>query len=463
LSAAPTRPNTILVVDDEQSVRRSVMGFLEDESYRPIGCESASEALATLDSEQIDLALIDVWMDNMDGIQLLGKITERWPDLPVIMMSGHGSIDLAVQATRKGAYDFLEKPLQPEKLAITISRALDHRTTRRAQEILRQELGSSHALLGESPALVKLREDIRRVAGTDGRVLVTGENGTGKELVARAIHELSPRRRGPFVRLNSAAIPRDLVESEMFGHERGAFTGATARKRGKFELADRGTLFLDEIGDMEPAAQSKLLRALETGEVERVGGTHPVRFDVRVLTATNKDLKREIAEGRFREDLYYRLAVVLLNVVPLRERGDDIALLANHFLIHYCQEFATRPKTLTSAALDHLRRYRWPGNVRELRNLTERLSIMVEKPEIDVGDLLPLLDAVGTPEASHRTQPSTGTLRDQLDEQERQILERELRETQWNVSESARRLGIDRASLHRKIRRFGLSKEMRSA
>jgi len=461
MSTASRRANTILVVDDEQSVRRAVMGFLEDEDYRTIGCESGPTALAALESEQIDLAMIDVWMEGMDGLELLGRITERSPDLPIIMMSGHGSIDLAVQATRKGAYDFLEKPLQPEKLAITIARALDHRTTRRAQEILRQEMGSSHALLGESPPLAKLREDIRRVAGTDGRVLVTGENGTGKELVARAIHELSPRRRGPFVRLNSAAIPRDLVESEMFGHERGAFTGATARKRGKFEIADRGTLFLDEIGDMEQAAQAKLLRALETGEVERVGGSHPVRFDVRVIAATNKDLKREIGDARFREDLYYRLAVVLLHVPPLRERGPDIPLLARHFLTHYCQEFGTHTKTLSPSALEHLARYRWPGNVRELRNLTERLSIMVDKPVIEAADLDPLLDAIGH-EPKVSAPNAAGSLKERLDVHEKLILEEELRSTDWNVSESARRLGIDRASLHRKIRRYDLSKETKA-
>ncbi len=453
------RPYVILVVDDEASVRRSVIGFLEDEGYRTLDTESGPEALAALESNQVDLALLDVWMEGMDGLTLLDEIQQRQPELPVIMMSGHGSIDLAVRATRRGAYDFLEKPLSPEKLAITLNRALDHQTTRRAQAILREELGATRVLIGESPAMTKLKEDIHRVGGTDGRVLISGENGTGKELVARAIHELSVRRSGPFVRMNSAAIPRDLVESEMFGHEKGAFTGATARKLGKFEIADRGTLFLDEIGDMEASAQAKLLRALETGEVERVGGTQPVRFDVRVLAATNKDLKREIAEGRFREDLYYRLAVVPLVVPPLRERGDDVVVLARHFLTHYCQEAGGVVKRFSESALDYLRQHRWPGNVRELRNLIERLSIMVDHDEVDTRDLEPLLDPIGidAPDVAPVTN-GDGTLKERLETEERRILRDELMRTGWNVSQAARQLGIDRASLHRKIKRFGLSK-----
>ena len=457
MNTAGQRQNTILVVDDETSVRSAVIGFLEDEDYRAIGASTGPDALATLDDQQIDLVLLDVWMKDMDGLEVLQALRQRWPELPVLMMSGHGSIDLAVRATREGAYDFLEKPLVPEKLAITISRALEHRTSLRTQEMLREDLVAGHQLIGESAPREKLREEIGRVAASDGRVLIVGENGSGKELVARAIHEMSGRSAGPFVRLNSAAIPRDLVESELFGYEKGAFTGATARKRGKLELADRGTLFLDEVGDMDAAAQAKLLRALESGEVERLGGTNPVRFDVRVLAATNKDLKKEIHDGNFREDLYYRLAVIPLFVPPLRERGGDIVILAKHFVRHYCQEQARPVKEFSPEALNLLSAHRWTGNVRELRNLMERLAIMTEATRIDAPDLGPLLDLAVLP--SSDSVESSGSLKQRLEQQEKQILLRELAATGWNVSESARRLGIDRASLHRKIRRYDLRKE----
>jgi two-component system nitrogen regulation response regulator NtrX len=457
MTAPQSRSNTILVVDDELSIRRELMLFLGDENYRAIGGKDAGEALAALENEQVDLVLLDVWMEGMDGMELLRQLKQRWPDLPVVMISGHGSIALAVQATREGAYDFLEKPVVPERLAATISRALEHTVNLRALEVLRADLGAGHVLLGESSPMGRLTEQIRRVAGTDGRVLIFGENGSGKELVARAIHELSARRTGPFVRLNSAALPRDLIESELFGYEKGAFTGAIGRKVGKFEIANRGTLFLDEVGDMDAAAQAKLLRAIETGEVERLGGTRPVRFDARIISATNKDLKGEIRAGRFREDLYYRLAVVPISVPPLRERGQDIVLLAGHFLRHYAQELGRPPKRFSDDAIDLLRAYRWPGNVRELRNLCERLSIMIEEETIASENLAPLLES-----ASAESPPSTsgeGDLRARLEEHERRILLDELRATQWNVSESARRLGIDRASLHRKIKRFQLQKE----
>jgi len=457
MNTAGQRQNTILVVDDETSVRSAVIGFLEDEDYRAIGASTGPDALATLDDQQIDLVLLDVWMKDMDGLEVLQALRQRWPELPVLMMSGHGSIDLAVRATREGAYDFLEKPLVPEKLAITISRALEHRTSLRTQEMLREDLVAGHQLIGESAPMEKLREEIGRVAASDGPGLIVGENGSGKELVARAIHEMSGRSAGPFVRLNSAAIPRDLVESELFGYEKGAFTGATARKRGKLELADRGTLFLDEVGDMDAAAQAKLLRALESGEVERLGGTNPVRFDVRVLAATNKDLKKEIHDGNFREDLYYRLAVIPLFVPPLRERGGDIVILAKHFVRHYCQEQARPVKEFSPEALNLLSAHRWTGNVRELRNLMERLAIMTEATRIDAPDLGPLLDLAVLP--SSDSVESSGSLKQRLEQQEKQILLRELAATGWNVSESARRLGIDRASLHRKIRRYDLRKE----
>lgn len=457
-----TRSQSILVVDDEASVRRSVVGFLEDEDYAATGVANGNEALGVLDTDHVDLVVLDVWMEGMSGLDLLDVIRERWPDLPVLMMSGHGSIDLAVRATRRGAYDFLEKPLSPERLAITVARALEHTTQVRAQAVLRSELRAGFTLLGTSPPMEKLLADVTRVAGSDGRVLIVGENGTGKELVARAIHDNSPRAQGPFVRLNSAAIPKDLVESELFGYEKGAFTGATTRKQGKLEVADQGTLFLDEIGDMDASAQAKLLRALETGEVERLGGTHAIRFDVRVISATNKDLKAEIRDNRFRQDLYFRLAVVPLVVPPLRERGEDILLLSTHFLTHYCQEQGRPPKRFTSEAEALLRRYSWPGNVRELRNLMERLSIMTDEVTIDAGDLSPLLDPVSDTGGGRPTL-ATGSLRDRLEEEERRILWGELDRCGWNVSECARQLEIDRASLHRKIKKYDLAKDANEA
>jgi two-component system nitrogen regulation response regulator NtrX len=450
----------LLIVDDDAGVRRAVRDCLRDEGYTADEIEDGAELLARLETALPDLVLLDIVMPGLDGITALERLRERYPDLPVIMMSGEATIERAVKATRLGAYDFLEKPVTPEKLLVTVERALAWRDLGRENASLRaerNERAAEYQMLGSSAATGRLREAIRRVAPSQARVLILGENGTGKELVARAIHDASPRARGPFIKVNCAAIPRDLVESELFGHERGAFTGATTTRKGKFELAHTGTLFLDEIGDMSAEAQAKLLRALETGEAERVGGARPVRFDVRGIAATNKDLTAEIAAGRFREDLYYRVSVVPIEIPPLRERAEDIPLLAEHYLAIACADNRRPAIRLTADALAGLTAYDWPGNIRELRNLMERIAIMSDATELTgeiVASYLPEVPVASTSEGESK--PSDPTLRSRLEASEREALIHELKQTGWNVSAAAKNLGIDRASLHRKMKRHGI-------
>ncbi len=448
----------VLVVDDDTGVRRAVSGFLRDEGYTTDELEDATELLARLDAARPDLVLLDIVMPGLDGLAALERLREHHQDLPVVMLSGEATIERAVKAIRLGAHDFLEKPVTPEKLLVTVERALAFQALDRENAGLRAERGERAAdseMVGASPAADALRGTIRRVAPSQAKVLILGENGTGKELVARAIHDASPRARGPFIKVNCAAIPRDLVESELFGHERGAFTGATATRKGKFELADNGTLFLDEVGDMSADAQAKLLRAIETGEAERVGGSRPVRFDVRVIAATNKDLKVEIAAGRFREDLYYRLSVVPIVVPPLRERGDDIPLLAAHFLARSAADNRRPPLRLTPEAACRLQGYDWPGNIRELRNLMERIAIMSDAEELN-GNVLSSYLEDAPPTADEVENPAN--LRGRLEAAEREVLQAELERAGWNVSAAAKTLGIDRASLHRKLKRHGITR-----
>jgi len=452
MRTASSKKRTILVVDDEPGVRSSLSGFLEDNGYEWAAAGSAEEARRELEEKDIDLALVDVWLPGEDGIELLEEMRTRWPDTVVVVMSGNATIDLAVRATKLGAYDFLEKPIDPEKLLITMQRALEMARLREETERLRQE--GLTPIIGESRAMKRLFEQVRKVAPSNAKVLIMGENGTGKELVARAIHEASPRREGPYVKLNCAAIPRDLVESELFGHEKGAFTGAHSLKKGKLELADGGTLFLDEVGDMSLDTQAKFLRAIEIGELERVGGTKTIKFDTRIIAATNKDLRRLIESGRFREDLYYRLNVVPIRVPPLREREGDVELLARHFLRTFCAENGLPERGLTEDALKLLSSHHWPGNVRELRNFIERVVIMLDREEIDANDLLAL--EPGLASCTRQQKADRGTLRSRLEEEEERSLREALEETGWNVSEAARRLGIDRASLHRKMKRYGI-------
>jgi two-component system nitrogen regulation response regulator NtrX len=446
----------VLVVDDEQSIRRSLAGLLSDEGYEVADAADGDAAVAALrdDAGDVDLVLLDIAMPGRDGMAVLEEVRGRWPELPVVMMSGHGTIETAVRATRLGAFDFIEKPLSAEKLLLTLQHALEHRRLASENQRLRAQALRAHEILGSSEPMQRLKQQIAQAAPTNGWVLVTGENGTGKELVARQIHLRSKRASEAFVEVNCAAIPEELIESELFGHEKGAFTGAIARKRGKFEVADRGTIFLDEIADMSLKTQAKVLRVLQESKFERVGGTEPIEVDVRVIAATNKDLEKEIAAGNFREDLYYRLAVIPFHVPPLRDRREDIPILARAFVAEFCTESAIDEKTVAPKAMDLLQAYAWPGNVRELRNLMERLVLMTPTGRIDEDDLPAALRA-----GEARPLPTGTTLEEARRAFEREWLVTKLREHGWNVSRTAETVGLARESLSRKIR--ALQIEMR--
>jgi two-component system nitrogen regulation response regulator NtrX len=438
----------ILVVDDEDSIRRSLGGILADEGFQVVVASQGEEALAALRKDVgIDLVLLDIAMPGRDGVAVLEEIRGSWPDLPVVMMSGHGTIETAVRATRLGAFDFIEKPLSVEKILLTIHHALERLRLERENRRLHAQAVRAHEILGDSEPIRKLKEQIGVAAPTNGWVLITGENGTGKELVARQIHVHSRRAERPFVEVNCAAIPEELIESELFGHEKGAFTGAIACKQGKFELADQGTIFLDEIADMSLKTQAKILRILQEHKFERVGGTETIEVDVRVIAATNKDLKKEIDEGRFRDDLYYRLAVIPFHVPALRQRRQDLPVLAEAFIAEFCGESGTRTKVIMPRAKALLQSYPWPGNVRELRNLMERLVLMTPGPRIKAEDL---------PESIRATAPREGGEEVTLEEArrgfEREYLISKLREHGWNISRTADAVGLARESLSRKIR-----------
>jgi two-component system nitrogen regulation response regulator NtrX len=473
----PTRPGqAVLVVDDEVRVRKSLALSLEDEGFEALEAGNAEEARAILTErgDDVVLVLLDVWMPGADGLAFLESAGELLAGRPVVVMSGHGNIDMAVRAVRSGAFDFLEKPVSGERLLVTTERALELWRIKRERDELRGEPGAS-PLVGSSEEMSRLRAQVARVAASDSKVLILGENGTGKELVARQLHDRSPRRDLPFIRVNSAAIPRDLVESELFGHEKGAFTGATTSRKGKMELAHLGSLFLDEVGDMSLEAQAKLLRAIETGEVERLGGHRTLVVDVRLIAATNKDLKAEIRAGRFREDLYYRLNVVPIVVPPLRERATDIGELIAHFQARQ-PGGAGRPRLqFTKDALARLEAYPWPGNVRELRNAVERLTILAENDRIDALELarhLPELDE-GTPPAGagagsgpeNDATPgdddgaAEGDLRRAVEAAEKKAIREAIEASGGNMSEAARRLGIDRANLYRKLKRYQMDRK----
>jgi len=460
----------VLVVDDEERVRKSLVQYLGEEGFVVVEAKDtkgADEAIARR-AGSVDLILLDVRMPGEDGLAYLKRCSDLSGRVPIIMMSGHGTIELAVEAVRHGAFDFLEKGFTPERLTLTVERALEMNTLKRQNKALREERGPLYKMVGQSKVIRDLREEVKRIAPTGAKVLILGENGVGKELVARAIHDLSPRQAGPFVRLNCAAIPKELVESELFGHERGAFTGAEARKQGKVEVAQGGTLFLDEIGDMTLDAQVKLLRALDSNEFERVGGTRTLTFDARIIAATNKDLTKEIAEHRFRQDLFYRLNVVPIDVPPLRERKEDIPLIAEHYLGYFRGEYGRPHLSLASDAMTLLMGHRWPGNVRELRNVVERLVILVQGDQIAAEDVAMVLESspggmeaargVEAPAADGKLLETEGQLKELLDQAEKQILEAELARSAGNVSQAARNLGIDRANFHRKMRRLGIER-----
>lgn len=464
----------VLIADDEPNIRRMVGALLSGEGYEVTEAPSGVEALKKVKEGEPDIALVDLMMPGeLDGMATLGKLRDAAPDLPVIMMSGRAGLADAVQATKLGAFNFLEKPLTPEGVLLAVASALELRQTRRVARALRAELGFTGQMVGRSTAMTAVRQMIARVAPTDARVLITGESGTGKELVASAIHDASPRREKPFVRVNCAAIPRDLVESEMFGHERGAFTGATQTRIGRFELAHHGTLFLDEVGDLGPDAQAKLLRAVEAREIQRVGGNRVIRTDVRILSATNHDLVRAVRDGTFREDLYFRLNVIPLAIPPLRDRGDDILELVEHFSEQFLQRTGQAKPRWRNDALMLLRDYPWPGNVRELANIIERLAILHPASEMtgpqvedvlivdrddprEAGSAMPLSDR-SRQWPARDSQSDAASLADRLDTFERSVIARALAESGGNVADAARRLQTDRPNLYRRMKRLGIT------
>jgi len=451
---------TVLVVDDEANIRRSLDGVLSDEGYRVLQAESGEKALETLARAPVDAVLLDVWLPGMDGVETLRHLRESFPLLPVIMISGHGTIDTAVKAVKGGAFDFIEKPVSLQKLLITLSRALEQRDLRVENVELKERVERQYRLVGDSPAMRSLQSEIAAAGPTNASVLITGENGSGKEIVAREIHRRSRRVGKPFVAVNCAAIPEELIESELFGHERGAFTGATGRRRGKFEAADGGTLFLDEVGDMSPRTQSKILRVLEERTFERIGGNEPLRADARILAATNRNLLAEVKAGRFREDLYFRLNVFPIVIPPLRERKEDIPAIAAHLVREICSDQGKEPKVLTEGAMERLAAHSWPGNVRELRNVVERLVILAVGRKIEADMTRRVLGPEGGPAAArHPAAFDIGDFRQATLAFEREYLERKLRENEFHVSRTAEKLGLDRTSIHRKMKQLGIAAE----
>ena len=448
--------SSILIVDDEPGVRSALRGVLRDEGYDVEAVESGEACLDRLARESYDVVVLDVWLPGIDGLATLARMRERQVDSQVVIISGHGSVESAVRAIKMGAFDFVEKPLSLEKTVLVVRNALRQRHLEAENLALRARVDAPHTMVGDSVAMVRLREQVAMAAPTNGRVLIFGENGTGKELVARTIHATSRRRTGPFVEVNCAAIPEELIESELFGHVRGAFTGAVADRRGKFELAHGGTIFLDEIGDMSLKTQAKVLRVLQEQVMEAVGGSARIRVDARVLAATNKDLPAEIRAGRFREDLYFRLNVVPISVPPLRERVQDIPLLADHFMAMLAREYGRRPKTFDADAGAALQRYAWPGNVRELRNVVERLMIMVPGDRVAARDVSFLAQG-SVAAAPVDTRPAgLAPLHDARDEFERDYILRALAAQQGNISRTAEVLGVERSNLYRKMRAFGI-------
>ena len=452
----------ILIVDDEANLRRMLQALLEEDGHQVHGAATGTEGLEAVSAFAPDLVLLDLVIgQGPDGMAVLAELRARDPDLVVIMMSGKATLADAVRATRLGAFQFLEKPLTPEAVLTTTRAALELARARAEARALRAGLTHDYEMVGSGPAIARVRDLISRVAATSSRVLITGESGTGKELVARAIHAESPRALKPLVSLNCAAVPRELLESELFGHEKGAFTGALQRREGRFELAHGGTLFLDEVGELEPLAQAKLLRVVETGLVERLGGTAARPVDVRVVAATNKDLEAEAKAGRFRSDLFFRLNVFPIHVPPLRERLDDLPALAAHLAARAALRCNRAPRDFGDRALERLRSHAWPGNVRELANLIERLTILGEGP-VSAAELEPMLARAPAPEGARAAAPASAavpSLAQALDHYERRLIQEALEATGGNLAQAARRLDTDRANLHRRMRRLGMSRK----
>ena len=457
----------ILVIDDEAEIRRSLRMILEYEGYDVQEASSGPEGLALIEREPPDLVFMDIRMPGLDGLEALQRIRQVNEALPVVIISGHGTVSTAVEATKLGAFDFIEKPLASERVLVTIRNALDSTRLQDENRSLKRAVEARYQMVGESPALRAIWDSIKRAAPTNATVLLLGESGAGKELVARSIHRNSLRSRERFVQVNCAAIPEELIESELFGHEKGSFTGATEKQIGKFEQADRGTIFLDEVGDMSAKTQAKVLRVLQEGEVERLGSARTIKVDVRVIAATNKDLEAEIERGTFREDLYFRLSVIPIKVPPLRERREDIPALVRHFADLFGRENNRRPQRFTPGALEVMQKARWKGNVRELRNTVERLLIMTPGDVIDADDLRDVVrpdvkapaapvEAAAAGAANHL---SPNTLREFKESAERRFLVEKLRENAWNISKTAEVIGTPRSNLYKKLEQYAITQE----
>jgi two-component system nitrogen regulation response regulator NtrX len=453
---------TVLIVDDEESILRSLDGIFTDEGFETVKAKNGNEAIQKIQEEIPDLVLLDIWMPVLDGIKTLVKIKKLYPSLQVIMMSGHGNVETAVKATKLGAYDFIEKPLSLEKLLLSVNNALDYYKLEEEVSLLKEKEKNKYNIIGHSEAINDLKKQIKIVAPTDAWVLISGENGTGKELVAHNIYSLSNRHRKPMVEVNCAAIPEELIESELFGHEKGAFTGATAMKKGMFDQAHEGTIFLDEIGDMSLKAQSKTLRILQEQKFERVGGTKVIEVDVRVLAATNKNLEIEIEKGAFREDLFFRLNVIPIRVPSLKERLEDLKELISGFVRAFSLSTNIEPKEFSSEAVSILQKYDWPGNVRELKNLVERLMIMTHTRVIKKSDIPPPFNRLSELKTGLVSAIGASSLREARNNFEKVFIETKLREFNGNISQTAEAIGLERSNLHKKIKAYGLgsSKQM---
>jgi two-component system nitrogen regulation response regulator NtrX len=448
----------VLIIDDEEAIRSSLKMIFEYEGYEVVLAANGEAGLKIAERETPDLIFLDIKMPQIDGMEVLRRLKEADDAVPVIMISGHGDVSTAFSASKLGAYSFIEKPPETERILLEARNALSQRALATENRRLKLTFDERYRMVGNSPALQKAAEDIRRAAPTNATVLITGESGVGKELVARAIHRNSLRKDGPFVQVNCAAIPEELIESELFGHEKGSFTGATEKQIGKFELADKGTIFLDEVGDMSLRTQAKVLRVLQEGEVERIGSQRTIQVDVRVIAATNKMLEEAIEKGDFREDLYFRLSVIPIRVPPLRERPEDIAPLVQHFVRQFSADNNFKPKTFSPDALDVLRRHPWRGNIRELRNTIERLIIMVPEDPIRAEHLA---DVLRRPAAAEGSAPveSAASLRDFKESAERSFLVQKLRESKWNISATAAAIGTPRSNLYKKLEQYGITQE----
>ncbi len=438
-----------MIVDDEEGIRTALSGIFEDEGYETVTAASGEEAVRLAKESNPDITLLDIWLSGMDGIATMQELREYSPDLPVIIISGHANVELAVKATKIGAYDILEKPLSMEKVLLAVFRALEKKNLEIENKSLRANLLKKFRLVGDSPKMVQLGDQIKMAAASNSRVLILGESGSGKELVAHLLHENSLRPEKPFIEVNCAAIPQELIESELFGHEKGSFTGAFETKKGKFEQADHGTLFLDEIGDMSLQTQAKVLRVIETQEFQRVGGNKNIKVDVRIISATNKDLGEEVKKEKFREDLYFRLNVIPIKVPSLRERQEDIPPLVEHFLDSFAAEYGQQPKKIAPEAIRILQKHMWPGNIRELKNVLERLVIMTPSRTITPGDLF-------MPDSTGSDYFAFNSLKDARDLFEKDFITRKLEENGWNISKTAELLDIERSNLHRKIKAFDI-------